>query len=508
MRNKYLSIRLNAILHILGIFLVIIGVVFFTMRFLAFQGIEKLEREQAVLQLQRVKDGLSFTEEMMMQTVNDWSKWDETYDYVEGLNPLFPDDNFYIEALDSIKMNMAMIYSLNQTRLYEVAYDFNLWESIDINQDIYNQIEQAGFISHIESDSPFSGLLTYQDQVMIVVSSPIMRSDYGGEPNGILVFIRVVDDELIASLESVTGITFSIGRNDTLNDNQRIMLTQLGSYQMNVKSVIEDINSNHDLMIEMVITMEASRIMRDTIHIIILILSIILSMFLLILVIMLDQIMFKRISKMRDNINILEKFNNIKLRLDVDHRQDEISFIGREMNKLLDKLESSYNEVNKIAYADHLTGTYSRLAFHHYLDEQMVVQNNKFSILFLDLDGFKAINDECGHEVGDMLLIEASKRIKDIVGSAGVISRTGGDEFLILLYTYDRDDISNIAKSLISSIAYPYIIEGLELKITASIGVACYPENGTTRKTLIKYADMAMYNAKSLGKNQFQFKHK
>ena len=477
------------------------------MRFFAFRSIEDLEKEQATLQLQRVKDGFSFTEELMKQTANDWSKWDETYDFVEGANPLFPESNFYIDALDSIKMNMAIIYSLDKTRIYEIAYDFNEWEQVNIDQSIINQIEQSDFINHYESMQTYSGLLTNQEQLMIVVASPIMRSDYGGEPNGTLVFVKIVDDELIDSLQRITGITFSIAQNETLDEDKLIQLTELGSYRMNVKGLIQDINLNHNLLLDMDISMEASIIIRDSISYVTSIIAIILFMFLIILVFMLDQQMFKRIYKMRDNIIHLEELNDIKLRLDADDKKDEISYIGSEINRLIDKLESSYNEINRIAYLDHLTGTHNRLAFHRYLDDQIKIEGNRFSILFIDLDNFKIINDQKGHEIGDTLLVEVSKRIQQIIGALGIISRTGGDEFLIYLQTSESKVLSEITRSLIESIAEPYSIDGFTLYITASIGVAQYPENGASTKELIKNADLAMYYAKSLGKNQVQNKH-
>ena len=124
----------------------------------------------------------------------------------------------------------------------------------------------------------------------------------------------------------------------------------------------------------------------------------------------------------------------------------------------------------------------------------------------LDLDHFKAINDMLGHLVGDKLLQEVARRISSVSRVSDTVSRRGGDEFVILLPDLEAvDDAAVIAAKLINAISDLCMIDGNEIKITTSIGISIFPEDGCDGDCLIKYADAAMYHAKKNGRNNYQF---
>ncbi len=126
--------------------------------------------------------------------------------------------------------------------------------------------------------------------------------------------------------------------------------------------------------------------------------------------------------------------------------------------------------------------------------------------MFLDLDRFKKINDRLGHDVGDLLLIEVAKRLRGCLRSKDIVARQGGDEFTILLpEMYSEKSAIFIAEQILTILNKPFFIQGEELSITPSIGIAMYPDYGTDVNELMKNADMAMYRAKGNGKNRFVF---
>jgi len=130
----------------------------------------------------------------------------------------------------------------------------------------------------------------------------------------------------------------------------------------------------------------------------------------------------------------------------------------------------------------------------------------RLAVLFLDLDRFKYINDTLGHDAGDKLLKEVVGRLQHSVRASDTISRTGGDEFNILLAEIPRaDDIIIIAQKVVASFSKPFVINGHEFDITTSIGISIYPEDGESIEALFKKADIAMYHAKELGGNSYQF---
>jgi diguanylate cyclase (GGDEF)-like protein/PAS domain S-box-containing protein len=132
-------------------------------------------------------------------------------------------------------------------------------------------------------------------------------------------------------------------------------------------------------------------------------------------------------------------------------------------------------------------------------------QNGKLAVLFLDIDRFKDINDTLGHNIGDILLIELAKRFRSVLRKEDIVSRLGGDEFIFTLPQADEKSVSHVSQKLLTIISKPIVIERNELIVTASIGIAIYPTDGTDYETLSKNADIAMYRAKHQGRNNYCF---
>ncbi|MBL4832707.1 MAG: EAL domain-containing protein [Pseudomonas sp.] len=132
--------------------------------------------------------------------------------------------------------------------------------------------------------------------------------------------------------------------------------------------------------------------------------------------------------------------------------------------------------------------------------------HEKTAVLFLDLDDFKKINDTLGHQVGDKLLIESAKKLNQVVRKEDTVGRLGGDEFIILLRGLSDDhNALSIAENLLKIFREPFKIDGRELLVTLSIGIAMYPNNGDCASDLLRNADTAMYQAKALGRNTYSF---
>jgi diguanylate cyclase (GGDEF)-like protein len=127
-------------------------------------------------------------------------------------------------------------------------------------------------------------------------------------------------------------------------------------------------------------------------------------------------------------------------------------------------------------------------------------------VAFIDLDRFKQINDTLGHEAGDQLLQEVANRLKACLRESDTVARLGGDEFVVLLTELEEEKYAaTVAQKIITTIAKPFILLGQEFRVTASIGISTYPLDGADEQTLTKNADIAMYQAKEDGKNNFQF---
>jgi diguanylate cyclase (GGDEF)-like protein len=132
-------------------------------------------------------------------------------------------------------------------------------------------------------------------------------------------------------------------------------------------------------------------------------------------------------------------------------------------------------------------------------------KQEKFAVLFLDLDRFKVINDSLGHAIGDQLLVKVSKRILQQVRTEDTVARAGGDEFTIILLDTDSNGAAHVAQKILETVASPYHIDQHTLHVTVSIGISVYPENGDSVKLLKQKADNAMYRAKESERNMYQF---
>jgi diguanylate cyclase (GGDEF)-like protein len=184
-------------------------------------------------------------------------------------------------------------------------------------------------------------------------------------------------------------------------------------------------------------------------------------------------------------------------------------FQARFLWGLLTRLKQTNEQIAHLAYHDSLTGLPNRMLFYDRLNNAMLRSNrdnNPLAVMYLDLDGFKKVNDSYGHSMGDMLLREAAKRITSCVRETDTVSRMGGDEFTVILVglnsTYANE---RAAKDIVEALARPFVLNGKTCIVTASLGVAIYPIHAESPEQLVRIADAAMYVAKNSGKNCYRF---
>ena len=162
-----------------------------------------------------------------------------------------------------------------------------------------------------------------------------------------------------------------------------------------------------------------------------------------------------------------------------------------------------------LAQYDQLTGLINRTLFHDRLANSLVRARRDgglVTVMFLDIDGFKGINDTFGHDVGDELLRQIAARLVACLRESDSVARLGGDEFTVILEGGKRvEDAGQVASKILRSIATPFVVADRELSVTTSIGIAVYPVDGDTSEDLVKGADTAMYQAKAAGRNTYQY---
>jgi diguanylate cyclase (GGDEF)-like protein len=179
--------------------------------------------------------------------------------------------------------------------------------------------------------------------------------------------------------------------------------------------------------------------------------------------------------------------------------QDEISELAASFNHMLDGISTREEEILRLAYEDTLTTLPNRAMFLDRLKQAVLTArrtSDPVSVMMIDLDRFKVINDSLGHAAGDQVLREVADRLRELLRDSDTVARLGGDEFAVLLPTGTADGVAIVAQRILRTLEVPIMLEGQPVDIGASIGVACFPEHDDEGDSLLRHADVAMYVAK------------
>ncbi len=180
-----------------------------------------------------------------------------------------------------------------------------------------------------------------------------------------------------------------------------------------------------------------------------------------------------------------------------------------ELYEALEEIEAARAKLHDIAMKDALTGVYSL----HYMQEAAKTElahaarhQQTLWLMFIDLDGFKSINDSLSHSAGDEALCEVARRLQAVIRAEDLLARVGGDEYVVLLsHASTKADTTAVAQRILDCLQAPISVEGELASVSASIGIACFPDDGEDLESLLKAADAAMYRVKKGGKNGFVF---
>lgn len=186
--------------------------------------------------------------------------------------------------------------------------------------------------------------------------------------------------------------------------------------------------------------------------------------------------------------------------------RDLLTFVSGHIAECIERKQKD-EQIQSLAYIDSLTGLPNRFLFDDRLDLALALaerHRTPLAVLFVDLDRFKLVNDTLGHSVGDGVLRLVSARLASCLRDSDTLARRGGDEFIAILPDTDPIGAAKVAQKLVDSLRTPLDAAGSEVLVTASVGVAMYPDNGTDRDTLLKAADLAMYGAKETGRDTHQ----
>jgi diguanylate cyclase (GGDEF)-like protein/PAS domain S-box-containing protein len=218
----------------------------------------------------------------------------------------------------------------------------------------------------------------------------------------------------------------------------------------------------------------------------------------------------RRIDAGEDEEEWIWSYEDVTVEREAEQRaQRALGELERAVAERTAELQEAQARAQHLADHDALTGLPNRRLLEDRLTQALALsQRNRkqTAVMFVDLDRFKAINDSLGHAVGDALLKEVTQRLVNQLRVGDTICRIGGDEFVVVLPEVKRSsDVAQVAQKVIEQLSMPVAVDGRELIVTASIGIAVFPDDGAEAETLIRNADAAMYHAKELGRANYQF---
>ena len=377
---------------------------------------------------------------------------------------------------------------------------YSLWQSQISQMRIYLTNRFASFSIEILNEQAIS-LYDLSDKFSSNIKelTAIYQHEDSFEGPDIIKSLEADSTEWITLFKQVQSITESDGwRSDNVILKKNI-IPQSDEISQLILSIEKSLFTQRDLASEQL------KNITDTLSALIIFIIALFMIFIITMLYSLDWMVFKPITKVTQTLK--SKAFNKSTSLLPENRTLEISNLIEAFQEMDEKVSQRQGALEHQALHDHLTGLPNRLMLNQHLEYQLLAakRNNKnFSLLLMDLDHFKDVNDSLGHAIGDILLINASKRLTEHIRKSDTVTRLGGDEFAILLPEANSSEAELIIKNIINSIEKSFIIDGNTINIGISIGIACFPDDGTDATTLMQHADMAMYVAK---RNQIGFSH-
>ncbi|EYE88570.1 diguanylate cyclase [Fervidicella metallireducens AeB] len=486
--------------------------------FAIFKYISKIERDNIKGKVSQGKIILQSQCQQLEQVIVDYSNWDELYELVvkENIDKKWLEENFTLWLPEHFKIDLILIADNDNKIKCEYGLDSEIKNDI-IKEDIFDGDLHGYKMKRLKSTSYIKKI---NNEVYILSVSPILKSDSTGPSRGVVIFGKKITKNFLDDLRIKYGYDIIFQFDDKIISPGETM------YGKNIESIIGNMTDeikiidkkyiigkssfgenglNKKINVYVVDTRDEMILARNIIKKNLFFIFLLSLTVLIISGVQLSKRIISPIKKLEQQLMDMTK-ENLLMHVKVDGA-DEILNLAETFNKMIDSLylHKKENESLRIlSNTDDLTTLYN----HRFLFEkfQELIDNGieNISILFCDIDKFKIINDTYGHAVGDMVLKEIGKIVKEHIGGFGEGFRFGGEEIVAILENKNVNQALVIAERLrLSVISCEKIQKYADyFPITISIGIASYPDNGKSVKNVISKADLAMYYSKRNGRNQ------
>lgn len=441
-----------------------------------------------------------------MNTMNiDYAGWDDTYNYLKNRNADYISSNFG-DTTAMKKTKTSFVYITD--RLGNIVYKKNIQD--DVNKNFTEVLAKtinlniSKLLSNPNTKN-IEGIVAYGKIPVLISVERITKNDGSGDSPGFFIFAKYYDKDVIDEINKSTEL-----KTDLVVYNKNLILTnsslKKGTF-VNVTNknfitsygLINNVSSEPSFFVK--VTAQRNIFIKaiNTMNLYLLILIMALMLFSLSIIMLIHIFVVKKIkiiNSIVDKVNTsLEEFPVISLK-----GSDEISELASKFNNMFHRLKKSDRIIVSLANYDALTGLANRKKLLESISELIENEDENLAFFFIALDKFKTINDGFGHEVGDVILAKVAERLEQNTRFSDIVSRIGGDEFIVIIRDLKCSSSAiEIAEKLVKILSDAFTYNNSLLYIGASVGISLFPEHGTDAETLIKNADLAMYEAKKSG---------
>lgn len=499
------SLRLKVLLSLALAGLCLMGSLGALLPTLVVTRFDRQEERRMREDTRRVVRALSTELESLSTYVLNWSAWDDTYAYVQRPTPAFETSNLIPGSFEAGRLNLIVFLNRRGELVTSQAYDLAEHRLVPADGLTRELLRRAAPLLRPRGEEDMRrGIVTLPTGSWLLAARPILTSAGRGPSAGTLVMGRRLTPTLLSELKRDAGLTLTVmstpGRlaERVAQAPGRVLVQARDERWLEGFTVVRDLAGRHSLALVVGADREDHANGVVTARTILLAVLAVVLLFTVLTMGLVERLVLRRLGRYRRQVRNIMRGGELTTRFRVGGR-DELSDLGQALNALLDQTEHSQRRLEHQAAHDELTGLPNRLAFKRTLGALMG-RNEPFAVVLIDLDNFKGINDTLGHEVGDEVLHLAAKRLGGALPGGALLSRLGGDEFAVLLpQVANGGDAESQTRTLLDTLAPPLPTSAAELRVQASAGISLWPGDDADESALLKYADLAMYQAKVAG---------
>lgn len=451
-----------------------------------------------------------------------WSQWDDAYAFMAKQDKKFIESNFIGATYSTANINFLMFFNSNGAFYYGKYYDSHSKKISDIPSETLRYFAMhKDFIQHTSVDSRKIGVLPIDNRLIVMSSLPVIASQGKGPIRGSILMGYYLTDQFFKELQETIGMdVLFYPLNDTLQNPALYKIYQALYQEKNNFFISNDRELSLGFLPFYSVDKKPLGLLRvaiprfvysEGVSVIYHYVAMVVLIGIIVLVVMLfflKQSVLNRIVQINNQVHRIGQDKNFSSSMKVSGH-DELTEMVDVMNNLIHDIDRSHKQLEFLALHDPLTKFPNRKYGYDLLNLALIEasQNDSiFAILFIDIDKFKQVNDQYGHDVGDQLIVRIANIIHDNLQKQDILIRQSGDEFIVGLKAIKKiDDVTSTAKRLLAAITKKMLIGNRHLSISVSIGISLYPIDGTTTDILLRHADQSMYIAKKNAGNTFHY---